>query len=159
VNTQEQAYINGFVKRAAEYGIDENQAIELLKTSLAKGELHDLKASVPLNTIFGANPVGVLGSIVKDTITPNDVPSRFLNISVPSLLGAAGGGLLGSGISDMVAADDPKYKLLAALAGGSLGAMTGGYLGTKNFNNKIDETLKDDSIPWDQSSKVRFQYT
>jgi hypothetical protein len=31
MNTQEQAYINGFVKRAAEYGIDENEALEILK--------------------------------------------------------------------------------------------------------------------------------
>ena len=29
--TQQQAYINGFVKRAAEYGLDQNQAVELLK--------------------------------------------------------------------------------------------------------------------------------
>ena len=31
MNAQEQAYINGFVKRAAEYGFDENQAIAMLK--------------------------------------------------------------------------------------------------------------------------------
>lgn len=31
MNTQEQAYINGFVKRASEYGLNETQSIELLK--------------------------------------------------------------------------------------------------------------------------------
>jgi len=31
--TNEQAYINGFVKRAAEYGFNENEAIALLKNA------------------------------------------------------------------------------------------------------------------------------
>jgi hypothetical protein len=33
MNTQQQAYINGFVKRASEYGLNQNEAIELLKQS------------------------------------------------------------------------------------------------------------------------------
>jgi hypothetical protein len=33
MNTQQQAYIEGFVKRAAEYGLSQNEAIELLKSS------------------------------------------------------------------------------------------------------------------------------
>ena len=33
MNTQQQAYINGFVKRASEYGINQNEAIELLKSA------------------------------------------------------------------------------------------------------------------------------
>ena len=33
MNTQKQAYIEGFVKRAAEYGFSENEAVKLLKQS------------------------------------------------------------------------------------------------------------------------------
>jgi hypothetical protein len=33
MNTVEQAYINGFVKRASEYGYNEQQAFELLKNA------------------------------------------------------------------------------------------------------------------------------
>jgi hypothetical protein len=33
MNTQQQAYINGFVKRASEYGLNQYEAIELLKSS------------------------------------------------------------------------------------------------------------------------------
>jgi hypothetical protein len=36
MHVQEQAYINGFVKRAAEYGYTHNQAIEILKTATDK---------------------------------------------------------------------------------------------------------------------------
>jgi hypothetical protein len=38
MNIQEQAYIEGFVKRAAEYGVDENQAIEMLKEAARGAE-------------------------------------------------------------------------------------------------------------------------
>ena len=34
MNTQEQAYINGFVKRAAEYGYSENDATQLAKEAM-----------------------------------------------------------------------------------------------------------------------------
>lgn len=43
MNTLQQAFINGFVKRAAQYGVNEYQAIELLKSSEAlKGDQHKL---------------------------------------------------------------------------------------------------------------------
>jgi len=34
MNTQQQAYIEGFVKRANDYGLNHNEAIELLKSAL-----------------------------------------------------------------------------------------------------------------------------
>jgi hypothetical protein len=44
MNTQQQAYINGFVKRAADYGFDEREAIELLKkASLAPSGGYDME--------------------------------------------------------------------------------------------------------------------
>lgn len=43
MNTLQQAFINGFVKRAAQYGVNEYQAIELLKSSEElKGDQHKL---------------------------------------------------------------------------------------------------------------------
>lgn len=42
MNTQEQAYINGFVKRASEYGFSYNEAISLLKQSALTGDQHKL---------------------------------------------------------------------------------------------------------------------
>jgi hypothetical protein len=47
--TQEQAYIEGFVKRASEYGVHESQAIELLKTSGALDRLGALAKSQALS--------------------------------------------------------------------------------------------------------------
>ena len=35
MNTQHQAYIDGFVKRAAEYGLNENEALDILKQATA----------------------------------------------------------------------------------------------------------------------------
>lgn len=42
MNTQEQAYINGFVKRAMEYGFSEREAVEILKQSALVGDQHKL---------------------------------------------------------------------------------------------------------------------
>ena len=42
-NQLQQAYIEGFVKRASEYGIDQASALEILKTaSELKGDQHKL---------------------------------------------------------------------------------------------------------------------
>ena len=45
----EQAYINGFVKRAAEYGFDENEATEMLKNA---NNLKNSNLPRKLNDIF-----------------------------------------------------------------------------------------------------------
>jgi hypothetical protein len=42
MNTPEQAFINGFLKRAAEYGVDQQTAINLLKESELIGKQHKL---------------------------------------------------------------------------------------------------------------------
>jgi hypothetical protein len=51
--TSEQAYVDGFVKRAAEYGFDETEAMNILKQALAeipmagKGKALPPKQQVP----------------------------------------------------------------------------------------------------------------
>ena len=47
MNTQEQAYLEGFVKRASEYGFDENEAVNLLKESSFGKMLNRLKKAKP----------------------------------------------------------------------------------------------------------------
>ena len=41
MNTQQQAYIEGFVKRASEYGLNRNEAIDLLKHSFDMGTISE----------------------------------------------------------------------------------------------------------------------
>lgn len=54
--TTEQAYINGFVKRASEYGFSAQEAIELLKTSgVPPQHMNDLGAA--LSTKAPVKPV------------------------------------------------------------------------------------------------------
>jgi hypothetical protein len=64
MTTQEQAYINGFVKRASEYGLNQNEAIELLK-----------QAYGPMGGSFGA--YGGMG--VQPGVSQN------LNLNDPTL--------------------------------------------------------------------------
>lgn len=61
--SSQQAYINGFVKRAAEYGFSENDAVEMLKSARLTSEF----ASVlnPLNLISA--PFGALAAAVTPT--------------------------------------------------------------------------------------------
>jgi hypothetical protein len=44
MNTQEQAYINGFVKRAAEYGLDYSESLSLLKSAEKPGLWANIRA-------------------------------------------------------------------------------------------------------------------
>jgi len=43
MNVEQQAYIEGFVKRASEYRFSRNEAIELLKTSAEKAPYNGVK--------------------------------------------------------------------------------------------------------------------
>jgi hypothetical protein len=53
MNTQEQAYINGFVKRASEYGFSETQISNLLKSAGAREQL------LQLAKFKGVNPENI----------------------------------------------------------------------------------------------------
>ena len=56
MNTQqEQAYIEGFVKRASEYGFDENQAMDLLKSAF---DVPDTLAGLPSLTHTALKGIG-----------------------------------------------------------------------------------------------------
>ena len=43
MNTTQQAYINGFVKRASEYGVSADEALELLKNSAEQAPYSGVK--------------------------------------------------------------------------------------------------------------------
>ena len=113
----EQAYIEGFVKKASEYGFDENQAMDLLKTA-GNGRL-------ARNIIAGIfkTPRKTIGAI-----------------------GGAAGGLVGGGIGGAIGGVnglinpgqeiDPetgqlvdKSRIMSALKGGLKGTAVGGALG------------------------------
>jgi hypothetical protein len=61
MNEAQKAFVQGFVKRAAEYGFDENEAAALLDKTAAVGMLADLAA-------FGA-PSG-LGAMIGGNYSP-----------------------------------------------------------------------------------------
>ena len=56
MNTREQAYIDGFVKRASEYGVDQNEALALLKTAVSSEDLEKAKISPGIAAALGILP-------------------------------------------------------------------------------------------------------
>ena len=76
MNTQQQAYINGFVKRASEYGFSEAEAVDLLKKSdwydSLQGGLDKLQTNVidPASNFVNKNIV----QPVKNFMTPPPNP-------------------------------------------------------------------------------------
>ena len=67
----QQAYINGFVKRASEYGLDQNQAVELLKQAgpISTGT----GAAVSTGTAVAAPHINETGAALS---TPAKGPTR-----------------------------------------------------------------------------------
>lgn len=57
--TSEQAYVDGFVKRAAEYGFDETEAMNILKQAMAE------------------MPMASKGKTPPSKVPPPKVPYRF----------------------------------------------------------------------------------
>ena len=67
--TNQEAYINGFVKRAAEYGLTTQEAIELLKTSGVPPEhMNDLGAA--LSTKAPVKPAAKQQPVNKPHVSP-----------------------------------------------------------------------------------------
>lgn len=54
---QEQAYIEGFVKRASEYGFSESEAVEILKQAMGEMEMAK-KTKIPVPRV----PSGIKGN-------------------------------------------------------------------------------------------------
>lgn len=154
--TTEQAYINGFVKRASEYGYDEIEALEILKEAKAKIpetiipetidsseelknknfvdkvkalEKRRVSGGTLLNHGFGA-PFGWMSDAMSDVNAPEGAPSRLLHTSVGSLGGIG------------------LHKLVSKLLGKSPGmgsgvamTMAGAGLGGMYHNQKLDKAI------------------
>jgi hypothetical protein len=154
--TTEQAYIEGFVKRASEYGYDENQALEILKEAKAKipetsipetidsseelknknfvdkiKALEKRRASGGSLLTHGALPqLGWMSDAMSDLGTPEGAPSRLLHTSAGSL-----GGI---GLHKLVS------KLLGKKPGMGSGmamSMAGAGLGGMYHNQKLDKAI------------------
>ena len=159
--TSEQAYIEGFVKRASEYGLDTNQVIELLKRSSFEEEyrqklIDDLskqKANVPLQTLFGGGFPGAAYNVYRDVNSPKETPNRTARIlggnTVGSVLGGALGGLGGAALSTIGENagwenfEDPALNAfmptIGAIGGSIGGSLLGSGLGAHSYNKKLKE--------------------
>ena len=81
MNIQEQAYIEGFVKRASEYGFSQDEAISLLKSATAA----DAPAlQVPPTFAQGLN--NVKGNLLNALRNPNNINP----VNAPIMTGSAG---------------------------------------------------------------------
>lgn len=128
MNEQEYAFVEGFVKRAAEHGVNPEVARALLARDLEDG-----KASVPLNALFGGG--GALGALWhggKDMNSPKEAPSRLLNITAPSLAANLAGTLAGVAT---------KRPMAGAILGGVGSSIAGGF-GAQRYNNKLQEAIE-----------------
>lgn len=92
MTTQERAYINGFVKRTAEHGLDEREALALLKSS-ADAALNLHPAPITGGAISGGStqsaPAPVPAAPLPAPAAPNAMPSRgqILRQSQPARVG------------------------------------------------------------------------
>ena len=118
MTTQEQAYIEGFVKRAAEYGYSEQQATSLLKKALF-GE----SAYKEVPELSEEDVKGMRFRDMEDFVEPEEGEGLMAHLkrNPGKYLGGALGGLAGGGLSDTFG-DGP---LAGAVAGGTLGAAAG----------------------------------
>jgi hypothetical protein len=66
MTNQEQAYINGFVKRANEYGLSEQEALELLKS--ASPETLAMSPGAQTYAQAGTNPVRPVAPALPDGV-------------------------------------------------------------------------------------------
>jgi len=115
MNTQQQAYIEGFVKRASQYGFNYNEAIELLKQAALTADQH--KLDVNHNGKIEASDLKALRNRKKTVKTAGPVPemdtqpggmtaSRAANNPVRNTAQAPA-----PGVSAASKADSLKYRL------------------------------------------------
>jgi hypothetical protein len=96
MTTQQQAYINGFVKRAAEYGYNEYQAINILKqASELKGDQHKLDVDhngkiegSDLKKLRKLKQAGALGDLMNSAGTAYNNYVNSKNTPTPADLAA-----------------------------------------------------------------------
>jgi hypothetical protein len=155
--TTEQAYIEGFVKRASEYGFNEDEAVGILKeASRNVYELEQQKAS-PFMNMLGAMALGKVApdaiggeiggkiplvyNAYQDLTSEKGSPSRTANISGGTFLGDLAGGAAGYGLSQLLGKTDPE-AIQSAISSGRLGGRAlGAGLGVRRYNQKLDELI------------------
>jgi hypothetical protein len=115
---KEQAYIEGFVKRAAEYGFNEAEAVQLYKKAFL-GE----PAYKEVPELSEEEVKGMSFRDMEDFVEPEEGEGLMAHLkrNPGKYLGGALGGLAGGGLSDTFG-DGP---LTGAAVGGTLGAAAG----------------------------------
>jgi hypothetical protein len=140
MNTVEQAYIEGFLKRASEHGVDNTQAMELLKH---EAQNNPEKANVLLQSLLGGGLTGGGYNLYKDFKSSKDSPSRVMNIVGGGLLGTVGGGLGGAGLGYLAKQLGADVDPMMGMRIGALGGQVAGQgIGANRYNRKVDEFLK-----------------
>jgi hypothetical protein len=154
-----EAYLNGFVKRAAEYGFSDDEIVELAKQAIDRnvydleeakaGYLGNMLTASALGAIPPTRPGGELGGSVpalynayQDLTAEKDMPSRLLNITGGTFLGDVLGGAAGSMLSRAAGQTDQAALMSALDSGRSLGRALGAGLGARRYNQKIDELIE-----------------
>ena len=150
--TTQQAYIEGFVKRANEYGFNQQEAISLLKES---GFLDDIQKSVGDSVRQAQDSLesslwnGTVGDLTSTGIPFHKAVYGLQNVS-PDEGKNTMNDLIGSKYDkDMYPIDHPILSNIgdalrshnidpthAALAAGGAGLLGGGYMLGKNINKK-----------------------
>lgn len=155
--TSEQAYIEGFVKRASEYGFNAAEAIDIIKRASRNvhnleqqraGALANMMGATALGRIAPEAPGGELGGTLplaynayQDITSEEGSPSRTANISGGTFLGDLAGGAAGYGLSHMLGQTDPEAIQNAISTGRLGGRALGAGLGTRRYNQKLDELI------------------
>jgi len=123
----EQAYIEGFVKKASEYGLSCTEANELLKSAV------DMPEGLKKN----------LMKLLKDKKLQTDMKQRLA-------VGGVGGaylGLLGGNAGEEREDKSVANSLKGALIGGGLGLAAGGISGAVHKRKLLNNYMKDKIIP------------
>jgi hypothetical protein len=137
--TQEEAYIEGLVKRANEYGFSSQEAITLLKQA---NDFEDLDANVFNSPVMADHPTleeSPMGLEGQDLYEPSVSPSLLAKLK--SMLAGAGGkanelgGRLRAGggeLAERLRNVDPR--MAAGVAGGAALLGGGGYMLKKKMD-------------------------
>jgi len=151
------AYLNGFVKRAAEYGFNEEEIAKLAEQAIDRNvyDLEESKAGFLSNMLAGA-ALGAIppdrkggefgGSIplaynaYSDLTASKGMPSRLANISGGTFLGDVLGGAAGYGLGRLAGHSTPNEDLDS---GRLLGRIVGSGLGVRRYNQKIDDLINE----------------
>jgi len=130
MTTQEQAYINGFVKRASQYGVPADTAIELLKQAYG----------IPSN--FMPNTPGSLAAPIASPVTEGTIPqSLSYNPGAPGAGSLSGSGF-GAPVSTLQEVSQPIGGGAApkpAAPQGPTDAQLAKIMGSYNPKSRVDQ--------------------